>query len=510
MKQLTHLLTFILPGMLLCGCSEEFGQVTSQGSMSLGDYTLLTDNAAKEDITLDLVTEYGWALDAILSPTSSEVVDWITVLNPEGFGRSTVSISCQSNEDPSDRSAYLRFKIKGAYPEYRTCTLTQTGTPAVTTGKVIATSAESITISGSYAYAEEYVTRVGFEIWATGNPEATQKLYCESAKKSFSLVYPVEYGKEYSYRAFAESKDDKRFLADNDESIAIRFSLGTPSVDGNVRTNVETKEACIVVPYYFGNGKSYTIGGSCDVDGLGIKATEVAFDPNGGEIRLPITGTPATTGTAIFTLKGFPGESEPITVSTEVLEGGEGLILYHETFGPTPSETSAFNLTGNLAIGVVPDDVVDFSRTGQPSAEYVRGTDKTNIRHEPKMYSKPAHYAWASGSPLLHAAAGSQGILTINKLNLKGASNIRFDFGYRCGSSLYNDSDIVIEYSNDGGESWTPVAWEMTGAFTTGKYVIIQTTEEIVGSEDFSLRLTLNPASIDVRIDDLRLTGDQL
>ena len=289
MKQLTHLLTFILPGMLLCGCSEEFGQVTSQGSMSLGDYTLFTDNAAKEDITLDLVTEYGWALDAILSPTSSEVVDWITVLNPEGSGRSTVTISCQSNEEPSDRSAYLRFKIKGAYPEYRTCTLTQTGTPAVTTGKVIATSAESITISGSYAYTEEYVSRVGFEIWGTGNPETTQTLYCESAKKSFSLVYPVEYGQEYSYRAFVESRDDKRFLANNDESIAIRFSLGTPSVDGNVRTNVETKEASIVVPYYFGNGKNYIIGGSCDVDGLSIKATEVTFDPNGGEIRLPIT-----------------------------------------------------------------------------------------------------------------------------------------------------------------------------------------------------------------------------
>lgn len=510
MKQLKHLLTFILPGMLLCGCSEEFGQVTSQESMSLGSNILVTDNDAKTDITLNLFTEHNWVLDAVLSATGSEEVDWITVYDQEGSGNSTITLSCKQNETTTDRSAYVRFKIKGAYPEYRTCLLTQTGTPAVTTGKVIATSAESITISGSYAYTEEYVSRVGFEIWGTGNPETTQTLYCESAKKSFSLVYPVEYGQEYSYRAFVESRDDKRFLANNDESIAIRFSLGTPSVDGNVRTNVETKEASIVVPYYFGNGKNYIIGGSCDVDGLSIKATEVTFDPNGGEIRLPITGTPATTGTAIFTLKGFPGENEPITVSTEVLEGGEGLILYHETFGPTPSETSAFNLTANLAIGVVPDDVVDFSRTGQPSAEYVRGTDKTNIRHEPNMYSKPAHYDWASGSPLLHTAAGSLGILTVNNLNLKGASNLKLDFGYRCGSALYSDGDIVIEYSNDGGATWIQVAWEMTGAFTTGKYVIIQTTEEIVGSEDFSLRLTLNPASIDVRIDDLRLTGDQL
>ena len=504
-------MTFILPGMLLCGCSGEFGQVTSRESMTLGDYTLLTNNEAKSDIALDLVTEYDWALDAILSPTGSEEIGWLTALNPEGSGNSTVLLSCQSNEDPFDRSAYLRFKIRGAYPEYRTCTLTQTGTPAVMTGTIIGTSAESITLSGTYAYTEEYVTRVGFEIWTTGNPEAAQMLYCESVKKSFSLVYPVKYGQEYSYRAFAESEDGKRFLAANEESIAIQFSLGAPSVDGNVRTNVETKEAWIVVPYIFGNGKNYIIGGSCDVDGLDIKATEVTFDPNGGELRLPITGTPAATGTATFTLKGFPSESEPITVTTEVLEGGTGLVLYHETFGPTPTKTAAFNLTANLAIGVVPDDVVAFSRTGQPLAEYVRGTDKTNIRHEPNMYSKPAHYAWASGSPCLHTAAGTQGILTVNGLNLKGTSNIRFDFGYRCGSS-FNKNDIVIEYSNDGGETWTQVAWETIGNYTIGKYIIIQTTEEIVGSTDLSLRLTLgNPTlSIDARIDDLRLTGDRL
>lgn len=513
MKQLTHLLTFILPGMLLCGCSEEFGQVTSQESMTLGDYTLLTDNEAKENITLDLVTEHDWALDAILSPTGSETIEWVTVHNQEGSGNSTVTLSCQSNDESSDRSAYLRFKIKGAYPEYRTCTLTQTGTPVVTTKAIAGTTAESITLSGSYTYTEDYVSKTGFEVWVTSDSETKQDLYCDAADKSFSAVCPIEYGKEYSYRAFVEGKDGKRFLAANDEAISIRFTLGTPSIDGEMRTEVDTKEASVVIPYVFGDGMSYTLGGSCDMEGLSLETKEVTFDPNGGEVRLAISGTPTTTGTATFTLTGLPDTSEPMTVSTEVLEGGAGLILYLETFGPNPTETSAFNLTKDMVgIGVISDDIVEFSRTGQPLAEYVRGTTDTNIRHETGMYSKPAHYAWASGSPCLHTGTNKQGIFTINHLNIKGAANIKFDFGYRCGSSPIADSDIVIEYSNDEGATWTQVAWETTGEFSTGKYIIIQTTEEIVGSADFSLRLTLGSPklSIDARLDDLRLTGDYL
>ena len=267
-----------------------------------------------------------------------------------------------------------------------------------------------------------------------------------------------------------------------------------------------------IIMDYFGDGESYTLTGSCDIEGLSLETKEVIFDPNGGEIRLAISGTPAKTGTATFTLTGLPGESASATVTTEVLEGGKGLLLYHETFGPTPEKTSVFNLVGYpTAAGIVSDDIVAFSRYGQPSAEYVRGTDRTNIRHETVMYPKPEHYAWASGSPILHTGTGFQGILTVNNLNLKGATNIKVDFGYRCGSS-FNKNDIVIEYSNGGGQNWIQVDWSLTKEHVTGQYVIAQSNDEIIGSENFSLRLTMgNPkASIDIRIDDLRLTGDRL
>lgn len=514
MKQLKHLLTFILPGMLLCGCSEEFGQVTSQESMSLGSNSLVTDNEAKTDITLNLITEHDWVLDAILSATGSEEVDWVTVYEQEGSGNSTVTLSCKRNETTADRSAYVRFKIKGAYPEYRTCTLTQTGTPVVTTGTIAGATAESITLSGSYVYTGEYVAKTGFEIWSAENPDAPQSVYCETPGSEFSAVCPVEYGNDYSYKAFIEGKDGKRFLAANTENVSVRFSLGEPTVEGELRTNVETEDAFVIIPYYFGDGKSYTLTGSCDIEGLSLESKTMTFEPNGGEVRLAISGIPATTGTATFTLTGLPGESTSVTVTAEVLEGGKGLVLFLETFGPTPDNTSVFNLIGYpTAIGVVSDDIVSFSRFGQPSAEYVRGTDRTNIRHETKMYPKPENYAWASGSPVLHAGKSFQGMLTINNLNLKGATNIKLDFGYISYVATF-PKEIVIEYSNDGGATWTQVDWQLTVPYTPGgsthNYMLAETTEEIIGSEHFSLRLTLNSTLGDSRIDDLRLTGDRL
>lgn len=511
MKHVYRLLTFVTWILAATSCSKEAGQVTSPESMVLGCDSLRLGNDAQTEITLELTTDQAWVLDSVLPATGSEAVDWLTVYDQEGSGNATIKLSCKQNENPADRLALVRFKIQGAYAEYRTCTLTQTGTPVVTTGTIAGATAESLTFSGSYVYTGEYVTKAGFEIWTAATIDTPQSIYCETPGSEFTAVCPVEYGNDYSYKAFVEGQDGKRFLATNTENVSVRFSLGEPKVEGELRTNVETKDAFVVVPYYFGDGKSYTVSGNCNIEGLTIGSTSVVFDPNGGEVRLPVTGTPATTGTATFTLTGLPNTSEPVTISIEVLEGGKGLVLFLETFGPTPSETKPFNLTNGLPIGVIPDNIVQFSRTGQPLAEYVRDTEYTNIRHETGMFSKPTHYEWASGSPCIQAQQGKQGIFTINHLNIEGASNIKFDFGYRCGSS-FNKNDIVIEYSNDGGETWTQVAWETIGNYTIGKYIIIQTTEEIVGSTDLSLRLTLgNPTlSIDARIDDLRLTGDRL
>lgn len=514
MKHLSYFLTSIALIPALISCSEEFGQVTSDDSMLLGDKTLLIGCDARTDIALNLVTEYDWELDSVLPQTGSEEVDWLTVYDREGSGNSTVRISCKQNAASTDRTALVRFKLKGAYAEYRTCTVVQTGMPVVTTGAIAGASSESITLSGSYVYTGEYVSKAGFEIWTGADPDARQSVYGDLSGNSFSLVYPVEYGNDYTYAAFVEGQDGKRFLATSDESISIRFSLGEPRIEGELRTNVEASEVEIVVPYYFGDGKSYTVGGSCNIEGLRVESKSVTFDPNGGEVRLAITGTPAATGTATFTLTGLPGGGASTELSAEVLEGGQGIVLFLETFGPNPTEASPFNLIGYpTAPGVVSDDVVSFSRTGQPNAEYVRGTDRTNIRHETRMCPKPENYSWASGSPVLHAGKSFQGMLTINNLNLKGATNIKLDFGYISYLATF-PKEIVIEYSNDGGETWIQVDWHLTVPYTPGgsthNYMLAETTEKIVGSENFSLRLTLNSTLGDSRIDDLRLTGDRL
>lgn len=514
MKHLSYFLTCIALIPVLISCSEEFGQVTSEDSMLLGDKTLIIGCDAQTDIALQLVTEYDWELASVLPQTGSEEVDWLTIYDREGSGNSTVRISCKQNATTADRTALVRFKLKGAYAEYRTCTVVQTGMPVVTTDAIAGASSESITLSGSYLYTGEYVDKVGFEVWTEADPENRQSVYGDMSGNSFSLVYPVEYGKDYTYAAFVEGRDGKRFLAANNENISIRFSLGEPKMEGELRTNVAASEVEIVVPYYFGDGKSYTVGGRCNIEGLSIESKTMTFDPNGGEVRLQVTGTPAVTGMVTFTLTGLPGGSTSVELSAEILEGGKGLVLFLETFGPNPTEASPFNLIGYpTAPGVVSDDIVPFSRIGQPNAEYVRGTDRTNIRHETKMCPKPENYAWASGSPVLHTGKTFQGVLIVNRLNLKGATNIKLDFGYISYLATF-PKEIVIEYSNDGGETWIQVDWQLTVPYTPGgsthNYMLAETTDPIIGSENFSLRLTLNSTLGDSRIDDLRLTGDRL
>ncbi len=509
MKHVYRLLTFVTWILAATSCSKDAGQVTSPESMILGCDSLRLGNDAQTEITLELTTDQAWVLDSVLPASGTEAVDWLTVYDQEGSGNATVKLSCKQNENPADRLALVRFKIQGAYAEYRTCTVIQSGTPTVTTKAIVSTTAESITLAGSYTYTGEYLSKTGFEIWKNDNTEEKEIVYAETSKSNFSLKYPVEHGNDYHYRAFVEGFAGKIFTADNEESISIRFTPKTPSIEGTLRSNVEIKDAYVVFPYHFGDGKNYNVSATCNIEGVSIETQEVNFDPNGGEIRLKITGIPTTSGTATFSPTGFPEVFNEVLVSTEILQGGSGLLLYHETFGPKPDGDKPYNLTSK-PIGEVIDDI-EFSRIGQPSAEYIRYTDKTHIRHEPVRGSKPEDYVWASGSPVLYAAKNTQAILCINKLNVTDATNIKLDFGYCSYASKYL-KEITIEYSNDGGKTWTEVDWELTVPFVSGKYIQAQTISEIIGSNNLSLRLMLDVPSngADVRLDDLRLLGDYL
>lgn len=286
MKHLYCLLTLAIGALSVTSCSKESGQVTSSGSMLLGCDSLRLGNEAHTEITLELTSDHTWVLDSVLPAAGSETVDWLTVYDREGTGKSSVKLSCKQNESTADRLALIRFKVKGAYAEYRTCTVVQSGTPSVTTNPVSRASAESITLSGSCAYTGTAITRTGFEVW----------------------------------------QNDKE----------------------------ETKE-------------------------------------------------------------------------------------------------------------------------------------------------------------VLFAGKNSQAILCINKLNVKEATNIKLDFGY-CSYASKSLKELTVEYSNDGGKTWTEVDWELIIPFVSGKYIQAQTSGKITGSDNLSLRLTLNVPSngADVRLDDLRILGDYL
>lgn len=221
-----------------------------------------------------------------------------------------------------------------------------------------------------------------------------------------------------------------------------------------------------------------------------------------GLLALALTVSTAFAGFAATNTAAQKKKSKK-SVSDETRE-----VLYLETFGETPNQPKPFNLVGfNHPVGVAIVQV-GFSREKQPRAEYVRETNRTNIRHETAMYPQLKDYKWASGSPVLHTPKGFRGVLVISGLDVEGADGVRFDFGYRSGAEEFQ-KDVTIEYSNDGGQTWILVDWKLTKPYVKGKYIVARTTGKISGSANFSLRLTMNvaPTATDVRIDDLRLTG---
>lgn len=516
-------------------CSKNEGQVNSAEDLYLGEQEILLDYNGRDDISVELLSGNEWMFDSFIPANPQQDNEqWIEPDELYGDGNTVIAFQCTENTANRTRKAYMRFKLKGLYPEYRSVTVTQTGTPKVKTIPISDASSESITLYGEYAYTgeAEFISRTGFSIIKDNDTENPATVYCESSEKSFSYVYPIEPDSDYSVTAFAEDSNDNRFIGQDTQDICIRFSFGSPGLTGGtIRSEMDIKDICISVPYYFGDGNTYRVSASSTVEGLAVEETDVTFSKDGGIMTLPISGRTTETGKVTFTVTGLPESiTEPISLTAVILQGGKDIVLYRESFGPLipyPDGTDkAYNMTVSDPVNE-PIKSISFLKEGQPSAEYIRTDANINVRHEPVMFPNTDNYPWASGSPVLIAASGTTGSIIISNLNIPDANNIRIDFGYRYTANHdinLTKNEIVIEYSTDGGETWNATAWETSKPWEKGKYVTIQSNGEIHGSEKFSLKITFSssvevqkPGLIEgskltkadeIRIDDIRIIGD--
>lgn len=513
---LTSLLLFELSSCTY----DDVDQINTPDDLKLSTSSITIGHTAKNDIVLDIATDAEWMIDTIFSKNPKYTETWITPDIKKGYGNARVTINCLENEENLTRKSYVRFQYKEVYPEYRSFAITQTGVPNVSTNPVSNITVKSVTLSGKYGYhgAADFICKVGFSI-IKNDSKTPEIVYCPENIKDFSIDYPVEYNNEYVVTAFAEDNQGEKFYASNNKSVGIKFSLGAPTFNGTIRTNVEVEDVYISVPYFFGDGKTYNVSATCDVEGLSVADTPVIFSMDGGTITLPVTGITKKTGIATFTLHGLPSSvTETVSISTEILRGGFNILLYREDCGPAKPNpdkpTKPYDMSKGCPVNE-PITEIEWTKEEQPNAEYIRTTTNVTIRHDPNLTENKYKYSWGSGTPILNVAKNTEGTFIINHLNIEGASNIKMDFGLnpQSVSGLSDMGDVVkIEYSNDNGVSWVPVTWELKEEISEGleyQFVTAVTSGEIVGSTDFSLKFSLHSVNASaVRIDDIRLFGD--
>lgn len=515
--KISLVLTSLLFG--LGSCTYDVSQINSPDDLKLSTSSITIGHIVKDDIVLDITTDAEWMIDTIFSENPQDTETWITPNVRKGNGNTQVIINCLDNKRNLTRKSYVRFQYKAVYPEYRSFAITQTGVPNVSTNSISNITAKSVTLSGKYDYhgATDFLCKVGFSI-IKNNSETPEIVYCPENVKDFSIDYPVEYDNDYVFTAFVEDNQCEKFYASNSKSISIKFSLGDPIFIGTIRTNVDVEGVYISIPYYFGDGNTYNVFATCDIEGLMVAKTPVIFFPDGGTITLPVTGTATETGTATFTLQGLPScITETVSISTYILRGGFNMLLYREDCGPAKQNPTDKNKPYDMLKGSPANESIteiEWAKEGQPNVEYIRNSTNVTIRHDPNITKDKYKYEWGSGTPFLNVMKNTEGMFTIKHLNIEGASNIKMDFGLfpQSVSGISNMYDIIkIEYSNDNGLSWMPVTWELKEELSESMdylFVTAVTTGEIVGSKDFSLRFLLHSGNFAIRIDDIRLFGD--
>lgn len=497
-------------------CSKNEGQVNSAEDLNLDKQEILLDYNSRDDISVELLSENEWQFDSFIPDNPQQDNEqWIEPDALYGTGNAVVTFKCTENTAYRTRKAYMRFKLKGLYPEYRSVTVTQTGTPKVKTSPITDATSERITLSGEYTYAgeAEFISRTGFSIIKDNDTENPTTVYCESNEKTFSYIYPIELNSDYSVCAFAEDINGNMFTGESPQDISIRFSFGSPTLTGGtLRSEMDIKDISISVPYYFGDGNTYKVSASSSAEGLAVEETDVTFSKDGGVMTLPISGKTTKTGKVTFTLTGLPVSiTEPVTLTADILQGGKDIVLYREDFGPKVPWPNGADKPYNMILSApisLPIENIEFTKEGQSKATYIRDSDQLQIRHETKMYPKPGQYPWASGSPVIWANKDITASLTINNLNIPKADNLRIDFSYRCSQKPVESKEILLEYSKDNGLTWENITWELTAKEATGQFIILQSNSTIEGSENFSLKITLHSIGEEIRIDDIRIIGD--
>lgn len=484
------------------------------------------------ETTFELTCDSEWFLDSIVLLNNVKT-KWLNIEPTSGNGNTVITVKATASEEHFIRAAHIRFKTTNLYPSTTVYTVEQDGAIAVTTNTIpLHVTAGSATLEGAVSYEPtERIKEVGFAIKRKADSGEFTLYPQNEVNTAFEYTATgIEFDTPYAFKAYAQSDSNELFYGETG-TFRVALTFQQASVTNTLKSNIDATGTYLKLPYLLGDGTTpYTISATMtpEIPGLEIGTlTDIVLSSEGGEILVPLTGPPAHSGEVTFTFTGLPvnldDPDKKYTITTAIIEGGTDVTIYYESFGEPPA---GVNPGGNASI--VADRPITTElhllRYGQPNAEYIRSgagqfrsleTSGVSIVYDTD-YDNP------SRGMVVFAGQGSTGSWTISKLNTAYAENVYLSFAaHKQGSGkTFEKEDVIVEYSTDGGETWTAVPYARTDNGTAGSDRALNTWRlcttaagSIPSAPDLSIKFTAQSIAGNTggkRMDDVKLIGDVL
>ncbi|GHU98467.1 hypothetical protein FACS1894159_01000 [Bacteroidia bacterium] len=474
-------------------------------------------------------TDDEWEFEKTTATFSTGVPDgWLTVSPTSGKGTTRITLSATTSNYPLDRGYFLEFTTKRLYPSKMSIAVRQEGVMDVTVDPIpVVMTQRSATISASHNYgvysAAASIAECGILYRANGDGEFKYAVSSTTTSTFLTDLTDLLPNTVYEFMAVATTVAGSRFTSSSEHfGTFLMFKDGV--VEGLLKSTIPASGIKLIVPYMAGDAPAVHNGISAvrvdddpnfpGGDGLAADVADgLVFSESGGSIQIPVTGTATTFGKVRFMITGLPADqndpTRKIYADGEVIEGGNGVTIYFESFGIPGPDVGANSSMGGIGTDELFNSVPSYIRYAQPNAVYSR-IGGGQIRNETAQNNLGA-YPGASGPWMLYAGGNGEMEFIISKLNTTFATNIHLEFGGHRMTS-YLKSDIMVFYSING-EQWIELPYARLnglGMEDTSATWLTNKTQAVIPSVA-NLRLKIHLKSSDnkaLRVDDIRLVGD--
>lgn len=232
-----------------------------------------------------------------------------------------------------------------------------------------------------------------------------------------------------------------------DEIKTVEFA--TPAFTGSLFAGIAIEEAALTLDYTEGDASEITVDVTVEgIEGITVESKTITLENGAGTISLPVQGTPATTGTATFTLSV---NNETIGTATATVEQKTATPVYTSNVDLTIGDGSVSALKQSVMI-TDPFDCIKMG-TGSKNGSWISVIN-------PALHHKISFYAcaWTGKTATLQIKSGSTILSTVSLEGNKGATD---NSPYTIEDGSLKHYEIDLSEINDE----SPLVFEVTAGY---------------------------------------------